>query len=362
VTGYSSFDHLVASVCPNGSEERLFGMTIIEPQIVYVDDSGTEPNPNVRIVVAAFCVSTVKSWRKFDSAWRAVEQDAGFKQFHMTEFAGCRKDAWCRDCRNGKTDASKHPWREWSNSKRKEVLKELVRIVCKHTEQGFGIAATKDDIDKYVIKNQELKSMAPADAFGKKHFTFAASICGGELARWRAAQGVYPPIKFVFDLCSEEQKLEIAKAFVSEGQVKPRLTGNLENWFEVDTNGISFESRKETLPLLSADMLAWIAAKIRAVHLFPTTFIRKGWSKEMSLVAFPFIDSDKLHIGYNQESSMTEWLRRELEFWEKHNQDEEQRRIQTVQPNDEGANSSSTQRDQRGIGSGETRETKEAEA
>ncbi|MBZ5647542.1 MAG: hypothetical protein LAN37_09995 [Acidobacteriia bacterium] len=290
-------------------------MAIVQPQTVYVDDSGTEPN--ARIVVAAFCVSPVRKWKQFEAAWIAAEDTYGFKEFHMTEFAGCRRGAWCRDCLSGKTDATQHPWRDWSNTKRHNLLTELLRIVCKYTQQGFGIAFTKEEIDGHV-QNPRLQELAPG-AFGRQHFTFAATTCGGELAKWRAKQAEFPPIKFVFDLCNEEQKLEIAKAFVAENQVKPRIADGVEHWFDVDGNGISFESRKKTRQLLSADMLAWVTAKIRAAALFPTTFRRRGgWGKEVSMVAFKFVDSGKLNIGYNTEASLRDWLDREIKFWEQH--------------------------------------------
>ena len=136
-----------------------------------MDDSGT--TPQARIVVAALCVSRVNKWKQFEAAWIAAEKHFGFTGFHMTEFAGCRRDAWCRDCKNGETDARNHPWREWSSTKRKTVLTELLRIICKCTEQGFGIAFTKEEIDKHVKdpKRQELAR----DQFGDEHYTFAAT-------------------------------------------------------------------------------------------------------------------------------------------------------------------------------------------
>ncbi len=290
-------------------------MSAIEPQIVYVDDSGSEPDPRVRLIVAAFCVSTEKKWKKFESAWNAVAQKAGFTHFHMTEFAGCRSNSWCRDCKNGKTDAGKHPWREWSNTKRKEVLGELVQTVCKYVEQGFGIAFTKEDIKRYVLDSDSALRAVARDQFGNEHFTFAATTCGGELARWRAKENSFPPVKFVFDLCTEKQKLEIAKAFIKADQVKPQFIDGIEQWFDVDAKAISFASRKDIVQLLSADMLAWVTAKIRALDEYPETAKRKGWPKDLSRVAFPFIDSKKLHIGYNTEQSVREWQEREITFW-----------------------------------------------
>ncbi|HEY7404158.1 MAG TPA: DUF3800 domain-containing protein [Candidatus Angelobacter sp.] len=285
-------------------------MSIVDPHTVYMDDSGTESR--ARIVVAALCVSSVKKWKKFEAAWIAAEQKYCFKEFHMTEFASCRSDFWCRDCKSGKTDATNHPWREWSNTKRHDVLAELIRIICKYTQKGFGIAFTKEEIDKY-LKNQKLRELAP-DQFGEEHYTFAATTCSGELARWRYKTQEFPPLKFVFD---GEHKQELAKAFLPEQQFKRHLNADgLENWFE--GIGIAFESRKVTRQLLAADMLAWVTAKIRAAELFPATYRRRGgWGKEVSMVAFRFIDNGNLKIGYNTEAALNEWLKRELAFWEK---------------------------------------------
>lgn len=89
----------------------------------------------------------------------------------------------------------------------------------------------------------------------------------------------------------------------------------VEQWFDVDANGISFASRKDNVQLLSADMLAWATAKIRAYDEYPETAKRKGWPKDLSRVVYPFIDSKKLHIGYNTEQSVREWQEREIVFW-----------------------------------------------
>jgi hypothetical protein len=215
-------------------------MGIIDPHTVYMDDSGTEPNPRARIIVAALCDSPIKKWKKFEAAWIAAEEEFGFKAFHMTEFASCRNDAWCRDCKSGKTNTTNHPWREWSNTKRHKALAELIRIVCKYTEQGFGIAFTKEEIDRH-IKDPRLAELAPGQ-ISPDLYTFAATTCSGELARWRAKKKEFPPLNLVFD---GEHKSELARAFLPEHQIKPRFNDNgLENWFNLGPNGIAFEAVK----------------------------------------------------------------------------------------------------------------------
>ena len=79
---------------------------------------------------------------------------------------------------------------------------------------------------------------------------------------------------------------------------------------DVDSlKGVSYESRKNTVQLLSADMLAWVTAKIRAAQLFG-----RGWSKEAKMVAFRFVDSGNLNIGFNATEQIQEWVEDEIAF------------------------------------------------
>ena len=76
-----------------------------ETQIVYIDDSGTDGRS--KIAAAAFCVSTAERWQEFETKWQKIAERAGFRlnQFHMTEFAACRRDQLCQQCQNGQTTA-----------------------------------------------------------------------------------------------------------------------------------------------------------------------------------------------------------------------------------------------------------------
>jgi hypothetical protein len=356
---YSSFDHLVASIVPRDGKDWVFNMTVIDPYTVYFDDSGTDKQ--ARIVVAAYCTSTVSKWQKFETSWKAVAKEAGFEQFHMTEFAGCRPEEWCRDCRNGKTTAKNHPWREWSQTKRKEVLLKLARTICKYVDHGSGIAFTKEDIEQYVIQSPLRRTHM--NSVGDLPFTFAAQTCGGELAKWRAInKKTDSPQKFVFDLTPQHQKDEIARVFLGAGH-KPRFIDGLEQWFDVDINGVSYESRKNTVQLLSADMLAWVTAKIRAAQLFG-----KGWGKETRLIAFRFVDTKHLRIGFNTSQQMLEWRDKELAYLtaqnveaanEENETGESGGRIPEIQSDDDSTNPGSALSDKSRTRSGESKEKAE---
>ena len=72
---------------------------------------------------------------------------------------------------------------------------------------------------------------------------------------------------------------------------------------------MSYESRKDTVQLLSADMLAWVTAKIRAAQLYG-----RGWSKDVKMVAFRFVDSGNVNIGFNAAEQIQEWVEGEIAY------------------------------------------------
>src|SRR5215469_17640552 len=99
-----------------------------QARIVYVDDSSTT-DLKAQIAAAAFCVSTEDRWKAFERQWNTISVNAGFKHFHMTEFAACRPDKPCIQCVRGKKDLGDHPWRCWTSKKRRQILERLARAV-----------------------------------------------------------------------------------------------------------------------------------------------------------------------------------------------------------------------------------------
>ena len=73
-----------------------WGFNMSDPQIVYVDDSGTDAKS--KIAAAAFCVSTVDRWQELLKKWHKIAEHAGveLRNFHTTEFAACRRDHLCQ--------------------------------------------------------------------------------------------------------------------------------------------------------------------------------------------------------------------------------------------------------------------------
>jgi hypothetical protein len=309
MTAYSSFDHLVLSVCSDRGKGWKF--VIIDGLTVYVDDSGS--NAESKVAAAAFCVSTVKNWQELLKKWGKIASDAGFdlKDFHMTEFAACRCDSLCQQCKQGKTTSLDHPWQKWSETKRKSVLTRMAKAMIKYVEFGVGHAVTKPDYDEHV-RNSDARAVA-IEPIGDEYFTFAVQRCGDSLAEWRANQSRMVPLKFVFDLASKREKTEIASVFFSGIEGAPQYKNGVEQWLTPD-QGVSYESRKTTHQLLAADILAWTIATIRARQLKPVgRFVEVYW------LAKTFVPTKNIRIGYIPES---------LADWEKGKLDEAARKQQ----------------------------------
>jgi hypothetical protein len=147
-----------------------------DAQTVYVDDSGTDGKS--KVAAAAFCVSTVERWLEFENSWRKIADHAGFelKNFHMTEFAACRRDKLCQQCRSGETTVSEHPWQKWTEKKRENVLNRMAKMLVKHVEYGVGQAYTKADYDTHV-RTSPARTVAN-EPIGDEYFTFAVQRCG----------------------------------------------------------------------------------------------------------------------------------------------------------------------------------------
>lgn len=269
---------------------------VMDDRTVYVDDSGTDSKS--RIAAAAFCVSTVERWKAFERRWRNIATNAGFSQFHMTEFAACRPDKPCNQCMRGQTNSGDHPWQRWTPKERRQVLQKLAGAVVEHVECGFGIAHVKEDYEKHVINSPARQLIT--DPLGDQHFTHAVQKCGGELAKWRAENKLTDaPLKFVFDLASPQERDEIARIFFGAASGRPQFVNGVEQWF-IPT-GVSYESRKLVIPLLAADMLAWVTATFKARETFYT-----GEVKEMFQLAEVFVET-QIRMGYTSRETVMQW-------------------------------------------------------
>src|SRR5579862_5745199 len=271
-----------------------------DAQTVYVDDSGTDGKS--RVVAAAFCVSTEDRWLALMDVWGQIAERAGFelKDWHMTEFAACRRDHLCQQCLRGETNAKQHPWQRWTESKRENVLRRMAKALVKYVECGWEHACTKEDYDMHV-RNSPARAVAN-EPLGDEYYTFAIQQCGGSFSQWRATNKRNDRLKFVFDNASKKERYEIAKVFFAAANDKDRLENGIEQWFEPEPNGVSFESRKVTRQLLVPDMLAWAVASIRAREL-----TLRGRFVEIYQLAKIFVNTEHIKMGYISKQTLAQW-------------------------------------------------------
>src|SRR5262249_4143607 len=126
---------------------------------------------------------------------------------------------------------------------------------------------------------------------------------------------------------------------------RPQIVNGVEQWFDPDTPR-SYENRRETHQLLSADMLAWTIATVRARELT----LRGRW-EEMMQVAKLFASTGHIKMGYTSKETFKEWEKEKLD-----EAAQKQPGISKVRSNDGGTTESSPQRDQKETRSGESGE------
>jgi hypothetical protein len=280
-------------------------------QTVYVDDSGTEPNQ--KIAAAAFCASTIDKWQEFLKAWKKIAGREGFelKHFHMTEFAACRPCHPCQQCLYGRKSAREHPWRRWSDEKRGSVLRRMAKAIVKYVEFGVGHCYTKADYDEHV-RNSPARQVAN-EPVGDEYVTFAVQRCGGSLAQWRSENSRRDRLTFVFDSSSPKERKEIADVFFAAANDREQIVNGVEQWFSPE-DGVSYESRKITHQLLSADILAWTIATIKARHMFVDgKLATSGRFAEVLWLARLFVDSPNIKIGYLTKDTLAKWEKDRLD-------------------------------------------------
>jgi hypothetical protein len=103
-----------------------------------------------------------------------------------------------------------------------------------------------------------------------------------------------------FDTSSKPQMHEISTVFLAGLKDELRNKNGIEQWFEPDA--VSYESRKQTYPLLAADMLAWTIATIRARELF-----MRGRFVEVLWLAKVFVATENVRIGFMHKDTLAKW-------------------------------------------------------
>lgn len=190
--------------------------------------------------------------------------------------------------------------------KRENVLCRMAKALVKYVEFGIGQSYTKADFDEHV-RNSPARS-ALQEPVAEEYVTYAIQRCGGSFAEWRAANSRYDRLKFVFDSSSTREKRDIAKVFFAAANDRAQHENGIEQWFNPE-EAVSYESRKITHQLLSADMVAWTIATVRSLHMFGhrgSRFVEAYWLGKV------FVSSENVRIGFLSKETLAKWERDKL--------------------------------------------------
>lgn len=199
---------------------------------VYFDEAynhHTEKNPDDPLVYTVGCwLSTSQRWLLFGKKWRFALKLAGIEFFHMTEF-----------------ESRRGAYESWSNSKRIRILKDLHRIIDKHTIWGCSSSVNRADYDDLIATTPDF-----ANYFGKNEYDFNVRVCMHKLKDWYAQQGYDGTVQYVFaDLAKQGGALNrIFQEILRSPELKKR--------FRVDgmwTKGLM----REVVQLQAADVVTY---------------------------------------------------------------------------------------------------------
>jgi hypothetical protein len=187
---------------------------------VYFDESGAD-DLSEAAVVAGF-VSNVSEWEAFSEKWQAVLDEARIDYFHMVDFAH-----------------SQDQFEGWSEEKRRELLNKLLPIIHEHTFWSIGIIVFKKSFDAIL---SDLAKQICGNQYG-----LAALVC------WRHLGLIMQEVDGWMD-CRMEAGAKGAGAL----QLVHAEDSKFPSWRnEHRVLGLSFNNKRDFLPLQAADILAY---------------------------------------------------------------------------------------------------------
>jgi hypothetical protein len=242
----------------------------------YFDDSGTHPEANTAI--AACYLSTVKEWKRFNSKWRKAGAKAGFRTFHMSEFA-----------------AGHGEFVGWPDPKRKRVLSKLCTIINDHITLGTVVGVLKRDYDSAI--RGDFKNYC-----GRYHYTFVVRHCAKGPRAW-LDENHSSSIRYFFDQMSKGKGeiMDVMDRALETSRLEMQQTGVLSL---VD---YSFGNKAIFPPLQAADILAWSYFQLIQERTAGRTL---GWVPKDALDIL--LKADVRHKFYDAPA-LQKWARQETE-------------------------------------------------
>ena len=198
--------------------------------MVFIDDSGTDPNQQVAI--ASVLIVPAARIAALDREWKTLTEKEDFTSFHMSECAA----------RNEKSEFA-----AWDATKQERVISRVRQFGKKFGLKGISLAVKKLDYDEVVSGTLEY-----ADRY---HYTWAIRSMIDLIDKWGLHANVSVPFEYTYDWMDpktqREAKAEIdtVMAQAEEEACVAGMAGRYTNY--------SFRRRQDIPALQCTDALAW---------------------------------------------------------------------------------------------------------
>lgn len=227
---YSQVARLAVRRVVAGVPSRIRGQRLIAMIQCFVDDSGTDPEPNSIFVLAGYVMDEAR-WEDFADHWDAeLRKQPEIDYFRMAD-----------------AEEGEGPFRGIEEPFRKMKVRDLAKVVRQHCPTPLAVRLKWDDYFTIVKGNVDPRLDNPY-AF----LFFKVLAINFELQRQlsQVSEFSFKPVNFVFD----DQGPAGLKCLDWYGALKQRVS---EPQRTVIANTPDFRDDRDVKPLQAADMLAW---------------------------------------------------------------------------------------------------------
>ena len=218
----SSIRDLTGLIHPESSRERMSALLV-----AHLDESGIHAGS--RICAIAGFVGAQEEWGVFERRWRREIEQAGVRQFHMAEF----------ESRQGEFVG-------WSEGRREQFLERLMELIRARDLEGVGSGLVMADYDR--LSDDEKAWMTHGNP--EQPYFLCFQHCVVEAVSRANALPSAERVAFVFDRQDDFQ----AEATRLYNRMKDQV--DWPNRFRL-ADFVSFASKRETVALQAADLLAY---------------------------------------------------------------------------------------------------------
>jgi hypothetical protein len=177
-------------------------------------------------------------------------------------------------------------FKNWEDSKRERVIRELIRIIKNNVYVSVMGAVIKVDYDAEVTGDARRY-------LGQTHYSFNVRSCLNFIRQWREKNNFTNPIHYVFAAGSKGNG-ELNDLFISAVGPENRADAYLK--VGIKKNGWTFARKEDAVALQSADILAWETYK----HMKDSVLARN--KKQMRASFKSMVEAPSMNRFFNKKT------------------------------------------------------------